>query len=146
MTIEDLKGLPVKEISDCNCLLFMWIVSPMLPEAVELMTSWGFEYATIAFVWYKQKTNPGHYTMSECEICIVGKKGKIPEPRGERNIRQFLSKERGKHSKKPADIRYRITQMFPTQKKIELFSREKIEGWDCWGNEVPTSEQKLLKV
>ena len=45
-TIDWIKQLPVKTISDCNCLLFMWIVSPMLPEAVELMTSWGFEYAS----------------------------------------------------------------------------------------------------
>jgi len=67
---------------------------------------------------------------------LVGKKGKIPTPRGSRNVRQFLSEERTRHSTKPLEIRKRIEEMFPTQKKIELFSREKVPGWECWGNEV----------
>ena len=74
--------------------------------------------------------------MSQCEICLVGKKGKIPSPRGARNIRQFLSERRSKHSKKPDEIRDRITAMFPEQSKIELFARQYADGWDCWGNEV----------
>lgn len=139
MTLDELKKLKVKEICQKDCLLFMWTSSPHLNQAIELMTSWGFEYKTVAFVWYKQKTNPGYYTMSECELCLVGKKGNIPRPRGARNVRQFLSEERGRHSSKPVEIRKRIEQMFPEQKKIELFSREKVDGWDCWGNEVECS-------
>jgi len=78
----------------------------------------------------------GSYTMSECEICLIGKKGKIPQPRGARNIRQFLSEKKTRHSAKPVEIRNRIEQMFPTQDKIELFARNKTDGWDVWGNEV----------
>jgi len=136
MKLDELKRLQVKEICEKDCLLFMWTSSPHLPQAIELMKSWGFEYKTIAFVWDKQKTNPGYYTMSQCEICIVGKKGKIPTPRGARNIRQFLSEERTRHSSKPAEIRNRIEQMFPNHKRLEMFSREKVDGWDSWGNEV----------
>jgi len=136
MDLNDIKNLDIKNLSDNNSLLFMWVVSPMLDDGIDLMKSWGFKYSTIAFIWYKQKTNPGSYTMSECEICLVGKKGTIPKPRGSRNIRQFLSEMRGKHSAKPDEIRNRITEMFPTQHKIELFARTKTEGWDVWGNEV----------
>jgi len=139
MTLKDLKALDVQSISDKNCMLFLWVVSPMLKEALEVMEAWGFKYATIAFIWHKQRTNPGHYTMSECEICLVGKRGTIPTPRGARNVRQFLSEMRGKHSAKPNEIRNRIETMFPTQNKIELFAREKHEGWDVWGNEVECS-------
>jgi N6-adenosine-specific RNA methylase IME4 len=103
------------------------------------MESWGFKYATIAFIWHKQRTNPGHYTMSECEICLVGKRGTIPTPRGARNVRQFLSKMRGKHSAKPNEIRARIEAMFPTQNKVELFARQNVLGWDAWGNECENS-------
>ena len=74
--------------------------------------------------------------MSQCEICLIGKKGKIPQPRGARNIRQLVNWPREKHSKKPDEVRKRIEQMFPTQKKIELFARNKNEGWDVWGNEL----------
>lgn len=139
MTLEELKKLKVPDITDSDALLFLWTSSPHLPQAIELMKSWGFEYKTIAFVWDKQKVNVGYYTMSQCEICIVGKKGKIPRPRGAKNIRQFFSQERTRHSAKPAEFRNRITQMFPEQKKVELFAREKVDGWDCWGNEVETA-------
>lgn len=139
MKLEDMKKLKVADITEKDALLFMWSSSPHLPQAIELMQHWGFEYKTIAFVWDKQRVNPGYYTMSQCEVCLVGKKGRIPSPRGAKNIRQFLSQMRGRHSEKPAEIRDRITQMFPTQSKIELFARQKTEGWDVWGNEVESS-------
>lgn len=139
MTLKELKALDVRSISDKNCMLFLWVVSPMLKEGIEVMEAWGYKYATIAFIWHKQRTNPGHYTMSECEICLVGKRGTIPNPRGARNIRQFLSEMRGKHSAKPNEIRNRIEQMFPTQNKVELFARQNVIGWDAWGNEVDNS-------
>lgn len=138
MTLPDLKKMQhmINAMTDTNCLLFMWSSSPHLDQAIDLMKAWGFKYATIGFVWYKQKMNPSFYTMSQCEICLIGKHGKIPTPRGKRNIRQFLSEKRGRHSAKPNEIRDRIVSMFPTQKKIELFARERVEGWDAWGNEI----------
>ena len=74
--------------------------------------------------------------MSQVEICLLFKKGRIPKPRGKRNIRQFISSCREKHSKKPDEIRDRIVEMFPSQSKIELFARDTYEGWDKWGDEV----------
>ncbi|MBA7661938.1 hypothetical protein ES703_69958 [subsurface metagenome] len=136
MAMQDIKnlGIDLRSHIEDNCLLFLWICSPLLREGIELGESWGFSYKTVAFVWYKEMHNPGNYTMSECEL--VFKRGKIPQPRGARNIRQFLAELRGEHSQKPAEIRNRIYQMFPKQNKLELFARRKVEGWDCWGNEA----------
>lgn len=145
MSLKDIKDLPMWMVADNNCLLFLWVVSPMLDDCIDVLKSWGFKYSTIGFIWYKQKTNPGSYTMSECEICLIGKKGNIPTPRGLRNIRQFLSEKKTKHSAKPAEIRDRITKMFPTQNKIELFAREKVKGWDSWGNEVESDIDLSIK-
>ena len=145
MSIDVMKNLPIMDISEDNCLLFMWVTSPFLKIGIDLLENWGFNFSTIGFVWYKEKANPGSYTLSECEICIVAKKGKIPMPRGSRNERQFLSELRTKHSKKPDEIRNRIMRMFPELSKIELFAREKTEGWDAWGNEVE-SDIDLLSV
>jgi N6-adenosine-specific RNA methylase IME4 len=136
MTLEELKQLKIQEKTEKDCVLFLWTSSPHLEQALELMKAWGFDYKTIAFVWDKQKTNPGYYTLSQVEICLVGKKGKFPTPRGSRKERQFLSEMRGVHSKKPDEIRQRISRMFPTQKKLELFARQTSDGWDVWGNEV----------
>ena len=136
MKLNELKKLKVSELCEKNAVLFMWSSSPHLNQSIELMEAWGFKYKTIAFVWEKHKLNPGSYTVSQCEICIVGTKGSIPKPRGSRKERQFLSEMRGKHSAKPIEIRERIMRMFPIQKKIELFCRGKVEGWDAWGNEI----------
>lgn len=121
-----------------DCLLYMWTSSPHMDQAIRLGQEWGFDYATVAFVWYKKKPNPGFYTMSECELVLVFKKkdGKIPQPRGSRNERQFLAEERREHSRKPDEIRKRIQRMHPKQKKLEMFARVKPKGWDVFGNQT----------
>ena len=136
MTFDEINALPVNEIADENCLLFLWVVSRYLKQGIKAGESWGFEYSTIGFVWDKQRTLVGGYTLGQCEICLTFRKGSVPEPRGKRNIRQFLSVKRGRHSVKPYEVRQRITEMFPHHEKIELFARERFDGWDAWGNEV----------
>ena len=118
-----------------SCLLFMWATCPNLDLAIDLGREWGFEFKTVAFVWDKQRTNYGFYTLSQCELCLVFKKGKIPK-KETNNIKQFLSEYVDKHSKKPEEIRNRIDKMFSKQSRIELFARQQVEDWDCWGNEV----------
>ena len=139
MKTKDIMKFPVQDITADAALLFLWTSSPHLDQSIELMTAWGFQYKTIAFCWDKQITVPGYYTLSQVEVCLVGKKGKIPTPRGARNVRQFLSEKRTAHSKKPDEIRSRIEAMFPTQSKVELFARQASPGWDVWGNEVQIS-------
>lgn len=135
MSNDDIKALNVAQIADVDCLLFLWVTSPNLDVGIETGKAWGFEFKTVAFVWEKQRTNYGFYTLSSCELCLVFKKGKIPA-RAVTNVRQFLSEKLGEHSTKPLEIRRRIETMWPTQNKIELFARQKTEGWDVWGNEV----------
>ena len=137
MTLDQLAGLPVKDIANPEAsLLFMWVVSPMLDDGLTVGTAWGFVFKTVAFIWDKQMPVAGSYTMSQCEMCLVFKKGIIPQPRGKRNIRQLLSCKRGQHSEKPWEVRDRITEMFPTQRKLEMFARTQHKGWDAWGNEL----------
>jgi N6-adenosine-specific RNA methylase IME4 len=134
--LSKLKTLNLKAICASDCVLYMWVTNPHLAQGISLMDAWGFKYATVAFVWDKVRVNPGHYTMSQCELCLVGKIGKIPQPRGLRNVRQFVSEKRTKHSKKPDEVRYRIEQLHPYDKKVELFARQKNIGWDVIGNEI----------
>ena len=140
--LKDLKNLPIQNIADKNCLLFMWSTSPKLNEAIDLGKVWGFKYSTVVFVWDKQRTLPGSYTNTQVELCLIFKKGKIPTPRGSRKERQFLSENRREHSRKPDTIRDRIVKMFPTQNKIELFARQKTKGWTCMGSEISGKDIK----
>ena len=136
LKMDELKKLDLAQISKENCLLFMWSTNPHLSQAIELGTSWGFKYKTIGFVWDKMNHNPGQYTLSNCEVCLIFKKGKIPRPRGARNVRQLVRVKRGAHSTKPIEVAERIEKMFPTQEKIELFCRRKRPGWSAWGLDV----------
>ena len=135
--MKDLKKLEVSSIAEEDCLLFMWTTGPQMANAIELGEYWGFSYKTVAFVWDKMMHNPGRYTLSSTEFVLAFKKGKFPQPRGARNIRQLISVKRGKHSEKPLEVIDGITKMFPVQRKIELFARRKCEGWDNWGLEIP---------
>ncbi len=134
--LDDLKALEVGRIAADDSLLFMWSTSPHLDQAIELGKHWGFSWATVAFVWDKGRVNPGFYTLSQCELCLAFKRGRIPTPRGARNVRQFVSARRGRHSAKPAEVRSRIHAMFPELRKVELFARDQADGWHTWGLEL----------
>lgn len=144
LKLKDLKQLDVNSIAAEDCILFMWTTGPQLGNSIELGTAWGFEYKTVAFVWDKQVHNPGRYTLSQTEFVLAFKKGRFPTPRGARNVRQLVSIRRGEHSEKPEAIIDGISEMFPQQKKIELFARKNYFGWDNWGLEIPESKIEIL--
>jgi N6-adenosine-specific RNA methylase IME4 len=136
LKLNELKKLEVKNISKKDCILFMWTTNPHLEQALELGKAWGFEYRTVAFVWNKMVHNPGQYNLSYCELCLLFKSGKIPNPRGARNIKQLINVKRKSHSEKPIEVLNSINQMFPKQKKIELFARNRNKGWSAWGLDI----------
>ena len=134
--LDAMAQWPIDSICEADALLFLWSSNPHLDQAIDLGKAWGFSWATVAFVWNKLRTNPGFYTLSQCELCLVFKRGRIPQPRGARNVRQYLEAERGVHSAKPDEVRVRIAEMFPDQSKIELFARSHHPGWHAWGLDV----------
>jgi N6-adenosine-specific RNA methylase IME4 len=141
-------GPTIKKLADPEgCLLYLWYSPPILEDAMRLQKEWGFKHATTAFVWVKTKdgqklqVNPGHYTMSSCEMVNVSKRKKVPVPRGSRSVRQVVFEPRTSHSSKPDEVRHRINQMHPLQKKIELFSRfdqslPNPGNFDHWGMDI----------
>ena len=141
---SELMKLPVNEISKDDCILFMWTTNPHLAQAIELGKAWGFEYKTVAFVWDKMSHNPGQYTLSNCELCLLFKRGRIPRPRGARNVKQLIRSPRKKHSEKPIEVIQGIEKMFPSQERIELFARKKIKGWSAWGLDLIEESSDLF--
>lgn len=147
MNNKDICNLPIKNIADKDCILFLWATFPKLKEALEVIEAWGFEYKTIGFTWIKtrkdggiRKDGVGWYTMSNAEVCLIGKKGKIK--REKTGISQIILSPRVKHSEKPQEVRDKIVQLMGNLPRIELFARKemqlfnKFEGWDVWGNEI----------
>jgi len=54
LTLDVLKNLPIENISNEDCFLFLWVTSPMLRQGLETMDAWGYSYKTIAFNWFKK--------------------------------------------------------------------------------------------
>ena len=137
-----IKELPVRSITDADCALFLWSTDAHIKEAIETMESWGFKYITIVFVWEKKtvtgKTvaNLGAWTMKNYEVCLLGTKGTMLKHKKVNNIYQKVEAERTKHSKKPNQVRANIELLFGDLPRIELFARQKTEGWDVWGDEA----------
>ena len=143
LTLKQLMTLPVPGIAADDCLLFMWTTGPQMANSIRLGEAWGFEYKTVAFVWDKMVHNPGRYTLSQTEFVLAFKRGRFPRPRGARNVRQMVAVHRGEHSVKPSEVIDGITQMFPAQRKIELFARRNYPGWDNWGLEIPDDRVEI---
>ena len=133
--------LPVASISDENSALFMWATMPMLPDALRVISAWGFRYKTAAFVWVKKNKKAdtdffgmGNWTRANAELCLLGVKGK--PKRVSASVRQVIQSPVLRHSEKPAEIRERIVELMGDLPRIELFARVVSDGWHVWGNEV----------
>lgn len=141
MSIEDICNLPVEKIADKDCILFMWMTFPTLKEGLKVIKQWGFTYKTVAFVWIKQnKKTPslfwgmGFWTRANAEICIIATRGN--PKRISARVHQVIISPVEEHSKKPDVARDRIIELVGDLPRIELFARQKVNGWDTWGNEV----------
>lgn len=149
MKLEDICALPIKDLAEDDCALFLWATFPRLKEALTVMETWGFDYKTVAFTWVK--LNPenhrpffgvGFYTKSNAEVCLLGAKGKMTPVSNK--VSSIIISPRREHSRKPDEARVRIEQLFGNRTRIELFARQRFEGWDVWGNEAPKDIQKTL--
>ena len=152
MTTDEIKALPVQQIAAENCMLFLWVTFPLLQDGLDVMKAWGFKYKTLGFSWIKTNrrqdlgqisflpTDPdlffgiGYYTKSNCEVCLIGVKGK-PIKQSD-CVSSVVIAPIGRHSKKPDEVRQRIVEFCGDVPRVELFARQKVDGWDSWGNEV----------
>lgn len=133
----------------------MWTTDAHIPDALRVMASWGFKYKTIAFIWNKKEKSGkqvcfmGQWTMKGSEIVLLGTKGKMTQYLKSRKVRQLQKdiRDRNVHSKKPQKIRDCIVEMFGNElPKIELFARQRTDGWDVWGNEISKKINKTNKT
>lgn len=134
MSIDDLCALPIKDLADDNAVLFLWVTSPKLADCFAVIQAWGFEYKT-SFVWDKVKHVMGHYNSVRHELLLICVRGSYPK-QSNTLIDSVVTVERtDEHSEKPERFREIIDDMYPDGKRIELFARKKIDGWDAWGSE-----------
>lgn len=134
MTIQELCDLPVKDLVERDAVLFLWVTSPLLAECFAVIRAWGFEYKT-SFVWDKVGHNFGHYNSVRHEFLLICTRGSCtPDNLQLFDSVQSIEKTRT-HSQKPDEFRTIIDTLYTRGKRIELFARETVNGWEAWGNE-----------
>lgn len=148
MPTPEICLLNVDLLAAPDCWLFVWGTWPNLADVLAVTRAWGFEYKTCAFDWVKTYANGdpvngmGHYTRSSSEPCFVGTRGKLA--RLDKGVRQVVQETvlapAGEHSAKPAEVRDRIVRLVGDLPRIELFARERVAGWDAWGNDPRIGE------
>jgi len=147
MNKKDIESLPVQEISDDNCHLYLWYTNSHVREAHKICDAWGFKYKQ-TLTWVKQYSNLrlemglGYYFRGCTEHILFAVKGKLPRIR--KDLKNLIATDgqavfevnSRKHSEKPQTFRNLIVDHSGNLPRIELFARQKTDGWDAWGNEV----------
>lgn len=141
LDLPAIKALPVADIAAPDCTLFLWATSPLLPDALQVMKAWGFEYKTAAFVWEKLSRRNGRlhwgmgsWTRANVELCLLGVRGK--PKRVNAGVHQVVQTPIREHSRKPDEVRARIVQLMGDVPRIELFAREQADGWTVVGRGI----------
>jgi N6-adenosine-specific RNA methylase IME4 len=140
MTEADIGKLPISDIADKDCALFMWIIDSHLHHAMKIIEQWGFTYKTVAFVWAKTTKHnkwhfgQGYWTRKNPEICLMATRGS--PKKASWAVRQLVVAPVREHSRKPDEVREGIVQLMGDVPRIELFARTTTPGWDVYGNET----------
>ncbi len=160
MTNEDIANMHIHSLSEKNCVCFMWVTVPLLPEGLYALQHWGFEYKTM-ITWRKiMSMGMGYWFRGQCEHLLLGIKGTVKAFRQQRanfyesevfELDEYYQSKTGKHSQKPHYFRELIETAvkvsFSTPVKLEMFARsrdglfsdDEYKGWDVYGNQVNNS-------
>lgn len=143
MPIEAIKAMPVEALAAPNCLLWLWAVGPMLPEALDVIRAWGFTFKTMGN-WTKvgdsgkQHFGTGYLLRNAGEPFLIATRG---APKTTKVVRSVIIAPVREHSRKPDKAFAEAERLMPDARRLELFSRQPRSGWTVWGNEVSKFEE-----
>lgn len=130
MPIEEIERLPVGEIADENCHLYLWVTNRSLPKAFRLIDAWGFRYIT-CLTWVKPSIGMGNYFRGSTEQVLFCVKGSQPLKRHDAGT-HFEAPRGDKHSAKPDEF-YSLVESCSYAPYIDIFGRANRAGWSVWG-------------
>jgi N6-adenosine-specific RNA methylase IME4 len=140
MSLDTIKQLPVAAHATSDCVLLLWACDPMLPQALDVISAWGFQYKTVGFYWTKLNksgnglfTGLGYWTRANPEQCLLATRGH--PTRKSKSVPKLVQAPRREHSRKPDEVIERIEQLLDGP-YLELFSRQGRPGWDAFGDET----------
>lgn len=136
--LDWIKSIRVADMAGPNCLLWLWATNPMLPQALEVMSAWGFTYKTAGHwskktVHGKQAFGTGYIFRNAGEPYLIGTIGR---PWTARNVRSVIEGVVREHSRKPIEAYREAEKLCGDVPRLELFGRETRDGWDVMGDEA----------
>ena len=141
LNLDQIRALPVGDLAQRDCALFLWCVDPLLDRGFDVLRAWGFRYVSVAFTWAKRTKldqgwhmGAGYTTRANPETCLLGVTGQMR--RHSAAVRQLVVEPVREHSRKPDRIHDDIVRLYGDLPRCELFSRQRRDGWDTWGNEL----------
>lgn len=136
MPVEEIEKLPVSSICREDCTLWLWTTHAYLRKAFAVMDSWGFKYQR-AITWDKQNGMCLFGFHHRTEFLLFGYKGRLEMYPRRKAVPTIVTAKSERHSSKPNIFRDLISTF--GEPRIELFARDKVSGWDHWGNFVPVA-------
>ena len=143
MTIDEIAALPISALAAPNCLLWLWGLNTMLPQALAVIEAWGFEYKTSGH-WVKTTVNGklnmgmGYILRGSGEPFLIGTRG---APKTTSSTRSVIMGQIREHSRKPEEAFVEAEKLMPDARRIEVFSRQRRAGWSNWGHESEKFEE-----
>ena len=138
MELEDIKSLPLSDLTGDAAVLYLWATAPKLPEALAVMDAWGFTYKT-NMVWVKHNIGMGYWARGRHELILIGTKGDFPAPEAAERPDSVIEARRGQHSAKPDEVYEILERLYPGMARLEMFARSNRDGWQSWGSECNTT-------
>lgn len=155
MTIDEIASLPILNVATNPSVIFLWATNSLLPEAIDVMDKWGYQYTT-KIEWVKKQnekiqTGMGWNVRGASESLLIGKMGNYPLPEPKNRPKAVFEAPRTRHSEKPELSYITIEKMFPSARRLEIFSRKPRKGWYAVGNQIETESmhsfsEKTIKL
>lgn len=141
LTVEQIKEMPIGKLADVACHLWLWTTNQFLKYGFKIMDEWGFIY--LAPITWVKPSGHGNWFVSRTQTCLFGYKDKCIFNNERYKPTVFFSGLPKRHSQKPAGF-YSLIESISDEPRIELFARDRREGWDAYGDELSKTIQKKI--
>jgi N6-adenosine-specific RNA methylase IME4 len=146
MDLDEIKGLPVADVAADRAHLYLWVPNALLPEGLEVMRAWGFDYKS-NIVWHKVRKDGGSdgrgvgfYFRNVTELVLFGTRGKNARTlKPGRTQVNLLATRKREHSRKPDEF-YDLVEACSWGPRLEIFARGTRHSWVGWGDQAEDYE------